>query len=83
MANGGVVTRPTLALLGEGGEDEYVIPRSKMRGGGGVTVNIGGVSVQAADLDAAASVAAARVFDAVRNSGQYARGMRHGLERRL
>lgn len=52
-------------------------------GGGGVTVNIGGVNVQAGDLDAAASKAAAYVFDAVRNSGQYARGIRAGLDRRL
>lgn len=79
------MTRPTLALIGEGGEDEYVVPASKMgrMGGGGVTVNVGGVSVQATDLEAAANAAAAKVYDAVRNSGQYARGIRHGLERRL
>jgi hypothetical protein len=78
------VTRPTLAVIGEGGEDEFVVPASKMpRGGGGVavTVNLGGV--QAGNLDAAASAAAVKVYDAVRNSGQYARGIRHGLERRL
>jgi predicted nucleic acid-binding Zn-ribbon protein len=38
MASGGVVTRPTLALLGEGGEREFVIPESKMGMGGG-TIN--------------------------------------------
>jgi len=27
---GGVVTRPTLAIVGEGGEPEYIIPRSKL-----------------------------------------------------
>lgn len=30
MASGGYVTRPTIALIGEGGEPEYVIPESKM-----------------------------------------------------
>lgn len=79
------MTRPTLALIGEGGEDEYVVPASKMgrMGGGGVTVNVGGVNVQATNLEAAANAAAAKVYDAVRNSGQYARGIRHGLDRRL
>jgi SLT domain-containing protein len=31
FANGGFVTSPTTALVGEGGEPEYVIPASKMR----------------------------------------------------
>ena len=31
MAEGGYVTGPTNALIGEGGEPEYVIPESKMR----------------------------------------------------
>lgn len=30
FAQGGVVDRPTLALIGEGGEREYIIPESKM-----------------------------------------------------
>jgi hypothetical protein len=30
FANGGVVTSPTMGLIGEGGEPEYVIPASKM-----------------------------------------------------
>lgn len=30
MAEGGVVTAPTLALIGEGGEPEYVVPHSKV-----------------------------------------------------
>jgi hypothetical protein len=30
FADGGYVDRPTLALIGEGGEGEYVIPESKM-----------------------------------------------------
>lgn len=32
FADGGMVTRPTMGLIGEGGEPEYVIPASKMRG---------------------------------------------------
>jgi tape measure domain-containing protein len=32
FADGGMVTGPTLGLIGEGGEPEYVIPQSKMRG---------------------------------------------------
>ncbi len=31
FADGGVVTSPTMGLIGEGGEAEYVIPASKMR----------------------------------------------------
>jgi hypothetical protein len=30
FAKGGVVSRPTVAMIGEGGESEYVIPESKM-----------------------------------------------------
>lgn len=30
FANGGVVSKPTLGLVGEGGEPEYIIPASKM-----------------------------------------------------
>ena len=32
MASGGYVTGPTPALIGEGGEPEYVVPASKMNG---------------------------------------------------
>ena len=32
FANGGVATGPTMGLIGEAGEDEYVIPSSKMQG---------------------------------------------------
>lgn len=31
FADGGMVTKPTMGLIGEGGEPEYVIPASKMR----------------------------------------------------
>jgi hypothetical protein len=45
MANGGIVTRPTLALIGESGA-EAVIPLNKSRGAGGgavynITINAG------------------------------------------
>jgi succinyl-CoA synthetase beta subunit len=45
LAAGGIVTSPTLAMIGEAGP-EAVIPLSKMGGmGGGVTVNVnGGIS---------------------------------------
>lgn len=33
-AEGGRVDRPTIALIGEGGEPEYVIPESKLKNGG-------------------------------------------------
>ena len=32
FADGGMVTRPTMGLVGEGGQPEYIIPASKMRG---------------------------------------------------
>ena len=32
FANGGMVTSPTIGLVGEGGEPEYIIPASKMAG---------------------------------------------------
>ena len=44
MATGGIVTGPTMALLGESGP-EAVIPLSKAGGlgmGGGVTINVNG-----------------------------------------
>lgn len=42
FAEGGIVTRPTLAMIGEAGEAEAVIPLSKLgqMGGGGMTVNV-------------------------------------------
>lgn len=44
FAEGGIVTRPTLAMVGEGGESEAIIPLSKLNsvGGGGVTVYLQG-----------------------------------------
>jgi phage-related protein len=47
FADGGIVTRPTLAMVGEGGEPEAIIPFSKMGGLGGnvsVVINVGSIS---------------------------------------
>jgi hypothetical protein len=47
MAEGGIVTAPTLALIGEAGP-EAVVPLDRMNTGGGVTVNVtGGLSTSA------------------------------------
>lgn len=40
LAEGGIVTRPTFSLIGEGGEPEAVIPLSKLGGMGGDVYNI-------------------------------------------
>lgn len=45
LAHGGIVTRPTSAIIGEGGEPEAVVPLSRARqfgfaGAGGITINI-------------------------------------------
>jgi hypothetical protein len=50
FAAGGIVTRPTLAMIGEGGEPEAVVPLSKW-GGGSFTFNIGGIHVTGASKD--------------------------------
>lgn len=45
FAEGGIVTKPTLAMIGEGGESEAVIPLSRLGqygGGGGVNVYLQG-----------------------------------------
>jgi hypothetical protein len=47
MAEGGIVTAPTLALIGEAGP-EAIVPLDRMNTGGGVTVNVtGGLSTSA------------------------------------
>ena len=47
MADGGIVSSPTLALIGESGP-EAVVPLDKMNTGGGVTINVnGGLSTSA------------------------------------
>lgn len=44
LAQGGIVTKPTLAMIGEGGESEAVVPLSKANkmgfGGGGMSLHI-------------------------------------------
>lgn len=40
LAEGGIVTRPTFAMIGEGGESEAVIPLSRLGKIGGTTVNV-------------------------------------------
>ena len=53
LAEGGIVTRPSLAMIAEAGEPEAVIPLSKLQGmlgggmGGGVTINVSGGDPQA------------------------------------
>jgi hypothetical protein len=52
LAQGGIVTSPTLALIGEGNGPEAVIPLNRMGefgmgGGGGVTINVQGGDPQA------------------------------------
>ena len=47
LAQGGIITRPTLAMVGEGGEPEAVIPLSRLNqfaggGAGGLTINLNG-----------------------------------------
>lgn len=47
MAKGGIVSSPTLALIGEAGP-EAVVPLDRMNTGGGVTINVtGGLSTSA------------------------------------
>ena len=53
LATGGIVTKPTVALIGEGKESEAVIPLSRlgnMGGGVNVVVNVSGSVVQEHDL---------------------------------
>lgn len=48
LAEGGIVTRPTVAMIGEGGESEAIIPLSRLnefnlgggRGGSNITINV-------------------------------------------
>jgi SLT domain-containing protein len=49
LAEGGIVTRPTLAMIGEGGQSEAVIPLDKLGNmGGNITINVtGGIATSA------------------------------------
>jgi hypothetical protein len=49
MAEGGIVTSPTLALIGEAGP-EAVVPLDRMGTGGGVTINVTGGLATSAEI---------------------------------
>jgi hypothetical protein len=49
MAEGGIVTGPTLALIGEAGP-EAVVPLDRMSTGGGVTINVTGGLATSAEI---------------------------------
>jgi hypothetical protein len=49
MADGGIVTSPTLALIGEAGP-EAVVPLDRMATGGGVTINVTGGLATSAEI---------------------------------
>jgi len=49
MADGGIVSSPTLALIGEAGP-EAVVPLDRMNTGGGVTVNVTGGLATSAEI---------------------------------
>lgn len=54
LAAGGIVTSPTLAMIGEGGGPEAVIPLSQMGSmGQNITINVGGSIISEGDLVAA------------------------------
>jgi hypothetical protein len=64
LADGGIVTGPTLAVVGEAGP-EAVVPLDRMRGfGGNVTVNVNGALSTSAEIGAAV-VQAIRQFNTV------------------
>ena len=71
FAKGGVVTKPTLGILGEAGP-EAAIPLSKMSGMGGgtnnITVNVNADVSSDIDLDRLADQISAKIYDNVRRS---------------
>lgn len=50
LAEGGIVTRPTLALIGEAGPEAVVPLNGRMSMGGGVTVNVNGGLATSAEI---------------------------------
>lgn len=71
LASGGIVTRPTLAMVGEGRESEAVLPLSKLRGllgqsGQGVTINVTGTML---DPEGVARAVERALHDARRRTG--------------
>jgi hypothetical protein len=70
MADGGIVTKPTLALIGEGGESEAVIPLSRlgdMGSNGGITITVNASLVSTPDQIGAQIVEAIQKYQ--RRSG--------------
>lgn len=49
MAEGGIVSSPTLALIGESGP-EAVVPLDRMQSGGGITINVTGGLATSAEI---------------------------------
>jgi SLT domain-containing protein len=77
LAEGGIVTQATLAMIGEGGEPEAIIPLSKLAsmgfgGGGGNTITVNVTSANPNDV-----VAALQKW--VRNNGQLALASTSGV----
>ena len=63
LAEGGIVTRPTLAMIGEGGSPEAVIPLNRAGGlGGNYTINVNGGLSSSAEIGSAV-VNAIRAFN--------------------
>lgn len=79
-----MVTRPTWRLFGERGP-EAVIPLHRAgQLGGGVSVSIGAVNVQAGgDLEGAADAAAARVRSAILRAGRDQMALKQRMRRGL
>jgi hypothetical protein len=52
LAEGGIVTKPTLAMIGEGGQSEAVIPLDKLgkMGGGNIIINVTGGLATSAEI---------------------------------
>jgi len=52
LAEGGIVTKPTIAMIGEGGQSEAVIPLDKLgkMGGGNITINVTGGLATSAEI---------------------------------
>lgn len=78
LAAGGIVTKPTLAMVGEGGEAEAVLPLSKLRGmmgggggaGGGVTINVHVSGSVQTDRDLSQGIRKQLVRTGQRNKGR-------------
>jgi phage-related minor tail protein len=49
MAEGGIVSSPTLALIGEAGP-EAVVPLDRLNNGGGITINVTGGLATSAEI---------------------------------